>query len=518
MLKFQKLDRENMKELAPYFAVQNTNISDYSLGFQFMWGETLQVDYCFAGEYSCLVLHEFYAGSHYFYYPLSIPRSSAKSSELTTGMENVDENEPKPTTCTQIGNFVDLLPEDQFWIGDEAAENSALDEIERYCRDNEIRLHYTNVPHNRLSVLLSRYDECTVNNRRRWRDYLYHSDDFKNYSGKKYAGQRNHVNKFKKLYTGWQFRPYEPADEEELIAFLKEYAEGQIAKDVFLAREEMEETLCFVPKLKTLRMSAGLLIVDGKIVGFSAGERCGDMIVVHIEKALREYEGAYPMLAQQFALSYCIDGVRFLNRMDDAGDGGLRKSKLQYLPCEVVGKYNVLPKRAIDSISKIPEIKTERLLIASVRDDDAETFYRLAYDRERNKYWGYDWREDYPEGDPPKEYFLETAREWFHKKWEMSLGIYVEDKLVGEAVLHRFGYRADVELGVRLLPEAEGKGYASEAMSALASYAFLKLGMDRADAKCYRQNIKSDRMLRAAGFHPCGKDEIFTYYYKTAGM
>lgn len=479
MLNFCKIDQgldENLGIFTQAFANQNTHISDYSLGFQAMWGENLQVDWCIAGD-TCLVLHEFYAGSHYFYYPLNLS----------------GENEQ--------------------------AEAKALDEIEAYCRDQEIRLHFTNVPQNKLTVLLKRYGhDCSINNRRRWRDYLYHAEDFKTYAGKRYAGQRNHVNKFIKSYPGWQFRKYEPSDEPALIDFLEEFAESQRAKGEFLAKEEIEETLKMVPKFQRFGFSCGVLTVGDKIVGFSAGEVCGDMLVVHIEKARREYEGAYPMLAQQFARAFCADGVGFLNRMDDAGDKGLRKSKLQYLPCELVDKYTVLPKRAIDSLSRLPEAETERLLISPVKDENAAEYARLAQDRERNRFWGYDWREDYPEGDPPAAYFLETAREWFHKKWEISLGIYKDERLVGEIVMHRFGYRENVELGVRLLPEEEGNGYASEAMSALANYAFLKMNMEFVDAKCYKENLKSDKMLRAAGFRPNGEDETYFYYIKTAGM
>ncbi len=474
MLTFHKITGSDLTGLAPYFAAQKTHISDYSLGFQFMWGESLQVDYCFAA--GCLILHEFYAGSHYFYYPLCVS-------------------------------------------GDEAAEGAALDAVEAYCRDENIRLHFTNIPRAKLPAMLDRYgQDCALNNRRRWRDYLYEAEDFRTFAGKRYSGQRNHINKFKKTYPMWQFRPYTEAEEPALSAFLREYAEGQRAKGMRLADEEMAETLALVPRMRELNLFGGILTVDGKIVGFSAGERCGDMTVIHIEKALKEFEGAYPMLAQQFARTFCGDGVRFLNRMDDAGDIGLRKSKLQYLPCEVVGKYNVLPRRAIDALSRVPEIRTERLSLHELAGEDAGEFYRLCYDGGRNRYWGYDWREDFPEGEPPEEYFLETARERFHKKEEVSMGIYADGRLLGEAVLHRFGYRENVELGVRLLPEAEGKGYAREAMHAMAEYAFLHLGIERAEAKCFRENARSEKMLRAAGFLPCGEDGTFLYFYKTAGV
>ena len=459
-----------MRSFAPYFAAQTTHISDYSLGFQYMWGDGLSLDFCIAAN--CLILHESYLGSSYFYYPLSL-------------------------------------------LGDESEEDAALDLIEAHCRDGAIRLHFTNIPEGKLLKLLRRYgQDCAVNDRRRWRDYLYRAEDFLQYPGKKYAGQRNHVNKFRKLYTGWQFRELEETDLPALTAFLREYSKVQKEKDVFLAREEMDETLSILPKIKDLNLFAGLLWADGRVVGFSAGERCGDMIVVHIEKADRAFEGAYPMLAQQFAQRFCTDGVSFLNRMDDAGDLGLRKSKLQYLPCEIVSKYTLLPKRAIDTLSKEPEIETERLRLAPLRDCDEAAYARLARDEARNRYWGYDWRMD-SKGEPPDKYFLALAREDFRRKDEMPLGIYLHEELIGEVVMHRFGYRANAELGVRLLGEAEGFGYASEAMRAMADYGFMKLGLETIDAKCYRENARSEKMLKRAGFVPSGEDETFLYFRRT---
>ncbi len=472
MLNFQKLSPEKLMETAPYFAAQNLHIGDFSLGFQFMWGNALALEYAYAA--GCLVLREFYAGKHYFHYPLSVS-------------------------------------------GDPQAEEQALCEIEKFCRDTGMRLHYTNVPKERMPLLTARYADYAANNRRRWRDYLYEAEDFKTYAGKKFAGQRNHVNKFKKTYPVWQFRPYRAEDAPALSAFLAQYAKSQLAKGEYLAKEEMREAVDLVPHLGELGLFAGALTVDGKIVGFSAGERCGDMVIVHLEKALKEYEGAYPTLAQEFARAFCGDGVRFLNRMDDAGDPGLRKSKLQYHPCALVDKFNVLPRRPIDALSHFPEITTERLTLKAVEDADIDTYAVLASDVVRNRFWGYDWREDCPEETPAPSYFLELAREDFRNKEEVPLGIYAAEGLVGEAVLHRFGYRGEVEIGVRLLPSAEGKGYAQEAVRALAQYAFFKLEIERAEAKCFHGNEKSAKMLRAAGFVPCGEDATYHYFYMTAG-
>lgn len=63
---------------------------------------------------------------------------------------------------------------------------------------------------------------------------------------------------------------------------------------------------------------------------------------MHIEKALRDFSGAYQTLAMCFAESMKLPGVNFINRQDDTGDEGLRKSKLSYKPCALLDKFTLL--------------------------------------------------------------------------------------------------------------------------------------------------------------------------------
>ena len=390
--------------------------------------------------------------------------------------------------------------------------------LETYCRDEYIRLHFTNVPEDRLSMLLPRYCEALVTNNRRWRDYLYHAEDFIGYPGKKYAGQRNHVRKFEKLYPDGAFSELSPSDMVPLVSFLKEYETVQRAKDTYLADEEMEEVYALLPHIGRFGLFAGVLRAEGKIVGFSVGERCGDTVIVHIEKALRGYEGAYPYLAQQFARAFCKDGVRFLNRMDDAGDLGLRKSKLQYGPCALVAKYNVLPRRTVDLVTRAPKIETERLVLRPVDDGDAEAYARLVTDGERNRYWGEAWGMPKSRGNRSDMFYVRLARNVFAHRLEMPLAIYAGGMFAGEALLHTFGYSSEAEIGARLLPEFEGMGYASEAVRALTDYAFSKMNVERVTAKCFRENVRSRNMLLRAGMRETGGDGTYFYFLRTPEM
>lgn len=473
-MEFKPLDPTEQTALAPYFAAQKLHISDFSRAFQFMWHDALKPDFAFAAN--CLILREYYTGKYYFHYPLSLR-------------------------------------------GDAGEELAAIAEIETYCRNTGERLYFTNVPKSRIAALTARYAEAHLTDNRRWRDYLYLAENFKEYPGKVFSGQRNHVRKFAGLYPDWQFFKVSSSDMVAVEAFLKEYEQVQNSKHNYLATEEMKEVFSLLPYLEKLDLFAGALTAGGKIVGLSVGERCGDMVIVHVEKALRGYEGAYPFLAQQFARMFCGEEIRYLNRMDDAGDAGLRKSKLQYHPCEIVSKYNLIPHRPIDGVSQLPLLHAPRLTLREVPEEDAAEYARLAKDVDRNRYWGYDWRTDWNgDGAPENDWFLEGAKEDFKARREMPLGIYWNGALVGETTLHRFGYTAEAEIGVRLFPEYEGRGFAAEAVSAYAEYAFLKLNLDRMEAKCFRENERSRRMLSAAGFRKCGENETYYFFEKTPEM
>ena len=72
---------------------------------------------------------------------------------------------------------------------------------------------------------------------------------------------------------------------------------------------------------------------------------CDDTIVVHIEKAYADIEGAYPMINQQFVQHEAMD-FKYVNREDDVGEEGLRRAKLSYHPVFLVEKGLVRRKKA----------------------------------------------------------------------------------------------------------------------------------------------------------------------------
>ena len=70
----------------------------------------------------------------------------------------------------------------------------------------------------------------------------------------------------------------------------------------------------------------------------SVGEIIKDTLYVHIEKADRSYEGSYQMIVREFARHNVTEDVKYINREEDVGDEGLRKSKAIYHPIELLEK------------------------------------------------------------------------------------------------------------------------------------------------------------------------------------
>jgi hypothetical protein len=158
-------------------------------------------------------------------------------------------------------------------------------------------------------------------------------------------------------------------------------------------------------------------------------------------------------MAQSFAKEFVDDDIIYINREDDAGDAGLRKSKMQYNPIFLVDKYDLFPRRVIERITHVPHLRSERLVIKEIEDSDADALYTLEMYEERNKRWGWNWKEHTDDKSPTPQFFIDGWKEDFKNSEEMPMAIYLQGKFIGEVVLHNFGYRNDCEIGMRLLPE-----------------------------------------------------------------
>jgi hypothetical protein len=160
--------------------------------------------------------------------------------------------------------------------------------------------------------------------------------------GRRFSGQRNHINKFKKLYPDYRYQRITQDNLSRVIEFMNAY-EQKYEKDIPVAREEFKRAIELMPFLDIFNLPGGFLEVNGNIAAMAVGENISDTMYCHIEKADRAYEGSYQMIVKEFSKDMADSyGIKYINREEDVGDEGLRTSKLSYHPVSLLDKYCVL--------------------------------------------------------------------------------------------------------------------------------------------------------------------------------
>ena len=294
-LEFTKLELEHIPLIRPFFLQQNRRICDCTVGSTLMWRNYF--DNCFAIVDDTLIFRSRYLDGQFAF---TVP----------------------------IGKHPEQL----------------LELLEEYCREQGIPLEFCTVTPNDLELLRSRWSNLTVEENRDWYDYLYESRDIVEFAGRKYAAQRNHIHRFERDCPDWSFERMTADHVEEVRSFYRGFLQER-TKEGETAQAEVGEIFEVLDHFDEYAFLGGILRVEGKIVGISMGEIVRDTLYVHIEKADVQYSGVYQKLVNCFAREFVTDEVRYINREEDVGDPGLRKSKLSYNPITLQEKYTVRVER-----------------------------------------------------------------------------------------------------------------------------------------------------------------------------
>ena len=219
--------------------------------------------------------------------------------------------------------------------------DEALETIRTDAAERDTPLRFCGIPGESVVRLTEHFGRpYEITEYRDWEDYLYPYVNFLGYHGKKLVTQRNHCNRFMRQYPQYEYVPLTSGNLSDAKAFLHENFEN-FRKDAPIAAEDYIRAIEVMDHIELFGFTGGLLKVDGRVIGLTVGEVIGDTLYVHIEKALSEYDGAYPMLASLYAKQMASDELAFINREDDSGDPGLRYSKTEYRPCAMVTKFVV---------------------------------------------------------------------------------------------------------------------------------------------------------------------------------
>ena len=291
MLTFQPLEITHLPQISPYFAKTRARLCDSSVGTAFLWRK--------------------YYGTHFALW----------DDVLYLRMHNPEN-----------GETVFLPP-----LGGDADSYRLLADC---CRERGQPLRLAIVPQEELPLLREVFGEFDSHFLREWCDYLYHSADMRDFPGKKFHGQRGHLRRFLAKYPDWRFAVLDGSNMDDVRAFLTRFhsADGQHTEAL---TEEYERILELLAHWDAYGQLGGILYAAGRVAGFSIGEIVNDTLVIHIEKADRDFDGVYPMLVNQFARRYSDESVPYINREEDVGNPGLRTSKLSYHPVALLEKHTV---------------------------------------------------------------------------------------------------------------------------------------------------------------------------------
>ncbi len=172
-------------------------------------------------------------------------------------------------------------------------------------------------------------------------DYLYEIDRLAQLRGKKLQQKRNHINRFIEDNPDWYTRPITPENIAECCALASAWyrTHESVENDYTLEKVALRRAF---DSFSALGLEGLALYAGGRMVAMTMGNRMRtNTFDVNFEKADGTVPGAYPLINREFAryVQARYPEVQYLNREEDMGLPGLRKSKLSYHPDILLEKY-----------------------------------------------------------------------------------------------------------------------------------------------------------------------------------
>ncbi len=168
-------------------------------------------------------------------------------------------------------------------------------------------------------------------------DYIYLSKDLATLQGKKYHAKRNHISKFFRNYPENHFETLDESNKEDAYKVVIEWH-----KENNMNIEQSEEAKAIresLDNLEEFKMQGAVLYVEEKPVAMTLGSEISPKAFdVNFEKALRQYDGVYAVINNEFAKT--LTSYEYINREEDMGLEGLRKAKLSYNPAIILDRFN----------------------------------------------------------------------------------------------------------------------------------------------------------------------------------
>jgi len=174
-------------------------------------------------------------------------------------------------------------------------------------------------------------------------DYIYNAQSMASLAGKKLQKKRNHVSHFMKTHSDVRFEPITEHNTADALKIEEQwFAEnnGEFDFDKIIELEMIQTALLNMEKLD---LKGGILYADGQPAAMTIGSKISSAAFdINFEKSCSPFDrdGAYTAIFHEFAKT--LKAFRFINREEDLGIEGLRRSKQSYQPEMLLAKWQAL--------------------------------------------------------------------------------------------------------------------------------------------------------------------------------
>ena len=157
----------------------------------------------------------------------------------------------------------------------------------------------------------------------------------------------------------------------------------------------------------------------------------------------------------------------------------------------------------IDLASGLPELETKRLILRQLRRSDVPDLYTIFSDPAVTRYWSTGPLATLEDADALYD-DIENGRE-SNQFFQWGIALKDTDVVVGTVTL--FAWNPEhrrAELGFALASRVWNRGYGSEAVRSIVTFAFRELSLHRLEADTDPRNVASLRILEGLGFREEG--------------
>ncbi|MCG2635317.1 MAG: phosphatidylglycerol lysyltransferase domain-containing protein [Gammaproteobacteria bacterium] len=183
-------------------------------------------------------------------------------------------------------------------------------------------------------------------------DYIYDCNDLIELKGNNFSAKRNEINKFKRIHPDYLLETLDVEKHSDgIVRLLNKWISDRMKylpsdqtelfiDGIYSERLAVKRMLDYYSELDLIGL---VIIIDGKVQGFTVGERINeDTASVIVEKTDFDILGCAQFIFREFVKKLSSEyGVSRINVGDDMGFENLKKVKMSYRPSLMIPKYTI---------------------------------------------------------------------------------------------------------------------------------------------------------------------------------